>query len=281
MHWGYAGVWPGEYLQLDKDPFWARLRFLKEHGLESTGISFGALEKMEEAERERVGQYLIDNNLFLSPHGRPGDFFKDDRDALLRGTETLLGQMERWKDFCRAPLFVTIVGAYHRFMAEPTLEFQMERLCDVLTPFCRGMKELGMNVGIENHGDYYVSDLVALCQEVPGLGIFLDTGNCFLTGERPDLAYAAGAPYTVGTHFKDHMVCPQPRARPLHFEVGPATLGEGHAQLELAYRLIAEHAPDPENLVMEIELIPPKDGVMESLEKSLAFIRGLEAGPPA
>ncbi|MGF1448393.1 MAG: sugar phosphate isomerase/epimerase family protein [Opitutales bacterium] len=281
MHWGYAGVWPGEYLELDKDPLWARLKFLQHHGLESTGIHFGALEKLDEAERDRVGQFLIDHQLFLSPHGRPGDYFTDSRDELLRGVERLLAQTERWKDFCRAPLFVTVAGAYHRFMSEPSLDFQMERLRDVLTPLCSGMKSLGVNVGIENHGDYYVSDLVTLCQDVPGLGIFLDTGNCFLTGERPDLAYAVGAPYTVGTHFKDHQVRPRPDGRPLYFEVGPSAIGEGHAQLDLAYRLIAEHAPDPDNLVMEIELIPPKGNVRESLEKSLAFIRSLEAGTPA
>ncbi|MGF1483342.1 MAG: TIM barrel protein [Opitutales bacterium] len=280
MHWGYAGVWPGDYLKLDKDPFWARLKFLQKYGLESTGTSFSALEKMHSAKREAVGQFLIDNNIFLSPHGRPGDYFADTRDELLRGVEKLLEQAEKWKDFCRSPLFVTVAGPYHRFMEAPSLDFQMERLRTVLTPLAAGLHSLDMNIGIENHADYYVSDLAALCQEVPHLGIFFDTGNCFLTGERPELAYEVGAPFTVGTHFKDHVVRPVPEARPLHFEVGPVALGAGHANLELAYRIFAEKAPDPDRLVMEIELIPPSDvDTLETLDKSLAFIRSL--GAPA
>ena len=84
-------------------------------------------------------------------------------------------------------------------------------------------------------------------------------------------------PYAVGTHFKDHHVRPRPDARPLHFEVGPAVLGEGDVPLEACYRLLRERNPNPDGLVMEIELIFPADRpAVESLEQSLAYVRSLD-----
>jgi hypothetical protein len=58
--------------------------------------------------------------------------------------------------------------------------------------------------------------------------------------------------------------------------VGPSVLGEGDVGLAEAYRILLEHAPDPRNLTMEIEMVPPADpGPIESLKRSLAFIRAL------
>ena len=162
-------------------------------------------------------------------------------------------------------------------MSDPPLAAQLDRLARLLPPLVQRCVEMELPFGIENHGDYYCSDLVALCQEVPHLGIFLDTGNTFLIGEAPMPAFEAAAPYVVGSHFKDHHVRPCLDARPLHFEVGPSVIGEGNVPLRECYQLLREQAPHPDRLVMEIELIPPPDlDPVVAFERSLAFVRTLE-----
>ena len=72
---------------------------------------------------------------------------------------------------------------------------------------------------------------------------------------------------------------PCPDARPLHFEVAPSIIGDGDVPLRECYALLKQKAPNPDRLVMEIELIPPSDvDPIESFERSVAFIRELEAG---
>lgn len=275
MHWGYILVWMPDLLKLDNDPLMAKLKWLAQSGLESTGIDLETVEQMDEAEREQIGQFLSDHDLSLTVYTHH-DYLGSSADEVQRTLERTLHLLDRYRALLRTRIVTTGVGRYHRFMREPSLDEQMERLAPLLTPLARGCHELGLPFGIENHGDYYCSDLVTLCQQVPHLGIFLDTGNTYLIGEAPLPAFRAAAPYVIGGHFKDQRVQPQPHASPLHFEVGPATLGEGDVPLRECYQLLREHAPNPDNLVMEIELIPVA-GVpfVEAFDRSLAFIRSL------
>ena len=135
-----------------------------------------------------------------------------------------------------------------------------------------------MPLGIENHGDFYCSDLVNLCRRVPHLHLFLDTGNPFLIGERPDLALAVAAPWTIGTHFKDHRVRPRLDARPLQFEIDGAALGEGDVPLREAYARLRRESPFADRLIMEIEMIVPAgESPSACWQRSLAFVRSLES----
>lgn len=278
MYWGYALVWPGSFLARDPDPLIARLKFLAHYGLQSTGVGLGELARRSEAGLERIGALVAEHGLALSLiPGLP--WFDRDPDAVRRAADAALEQIERLRGLVRCPLVHTGVGGhYHRFLREPGLAWQMERLAQTLPALSQGCRDMGLPFGIENHGDYYVADLVELCRQVPHLGIFLDTGNTYLIGEAPLPAFELAAPYVVGTHFKDHRVRPCPDARPLHFEVGPSVIGEGDVPLRACYRLLRQRAPDPDRLVMQIELIPP-DGMdpLEAFERSLAFVRGLEA----
>jgi sugar phosphate isomerase/epimerase len=187
-----------------------------------------------------------------------------------------LHHLDAYHSLLRATLVTTSAGGIHRFVRQPALAHQLERLAEGVAPVTHVCRALQVPLGIENHGDYYCSDLVALCQAVPGLGIFLDTGNTYLIGEAPLPAFRAAAPYVVGTHWKDHHVRPCLDARPLHFEVAPAVLGEGDVPLRECYDLLLAHAPDPDALVMEIELIPPPDlDPVVAFERSLRWVRGL------
>lgn len=275
MFWGYALVWMPELLSLDDDPLIARLKWLAQSGLQTTGIDLDTVEQMSDAQRDRLGQLLADHDLSLTVYVH-ADYFAPNPDDTRRAIDRTLMQLARYHDLLRSHLVTTGVGSYHRFMRDPSLAEQMERLAHWLAPLAEGCHGLGLPLGIENHGDYYCSDLVTLCQQTPHLGIFLDTGNTYLIGEAPLPAFRAAAPYVVGGHFKDQRVRPRTDASPIHFEVGPAIPGEGDVPLRECYQLLLDHAPRPRELVLEIELIPVADvPFLEAFERTLAFIRGL------
>lgn len=276
MIWGYALIWPGEFLTGDSDPLIARLQFLAHYNLRSTGIGLRELAQSNAARLDRIGELVAEHDLALTliPHL---PFMDPNLETVRREADAALEQIARFRDLVRCPLVHTgVAGRYHRFLRDPSLAWQMERLETVLPWLVEGCRDLGLPFGIENHGDYYVSDIVGLCKQIPGLGIFLDTGNCYLIGEAPLPAFELAAPYVVGGHFKDHHVRPVPDARPLHFEVGNSVIGEGNVPLRECHALLQQHTPDFEKLVMQIELIPPTDiGVVEAFERSLAFVRSL------
>lgn len=274
MLWGYALVWAKKFLERDPDPLMAKLRFLHHYGLQTTGIGLREAAEMSPAQLDNLGQFLAAHDLHLTIHAHVP--FMGDVETAQRAVDQALAHLERCTPILRTPLVTTAVGNFHRFMDSPSLAEQMERLAALLPPLALGIHELGLPFGIENHGDYYVSDLAALCRQVPHLGIFLDTGNTYLIGEAPLPAFQEAAPYVVGTHFKDHHVRPCPDARPLHFEVAPSVIGEGDVPLRACYDLLMAQAPDPERLVMEIELIPPADlDPLVAFERSLTFVQEL------
>jgi sugar phosphate isomerase/epimerase len=162
-------------------------------------------------------------------------------------------------------------------MRDPTLSQQLDRLAEALTPVARVCHELGRPLGIENHGDYYTSDLVELCRRVPHLGIFLDTGNTYLIGERSVPACREAAPLTIGTHFRDHYVHPDPHS--LTFVIDGAPLGQGDVGLAQVYRDLLDLAPPGRRLIMHWEMVAPKGmHPRDCLEESWRFVRSLPEG---
>ena len=281
MIWGYAGVWPGEFGIRKGDRSMKRLRFIVEHGFRSTG--FRLSEMREPARRDEVAAFVEEYDLRLTVHAR-ARWLDPDTDAVRRQADEFLEDLAAYGELLRVPIVTTAVGPYHRFMDSPSLQEQMDRLAELLPHVAEACYEMGRPLGIENHGDYYCSDLVELCRRVPHLGIFLDTGNTYLIGEQSVAGCRAAAPYTIGTHFKDHYVHPQPRGG-LRFVIQGAPLGEGHVGLEQVYRDLLELAPDPDGLVMQWEMVPPREmDPFECLERSWRFVRRLtvqQAAPSA
>lgn len=275
MLWGYAGVFPGEFGVYQGDVQMNKLQFAVDHGFQCAHIPFKELQSGEER-REQIGNFVEQNDFPLSI-GIHADWFNEDRDVPRRQIDEFLDALDTVGPLVRAPIITMGAGRVHRFMAKPSLQEQMDVLAELLTPLAKGCHEAGRPLGIENHGDYYCSDLVELCRRVLHLGIFLDTGNTYLIGEQSVPACREAAPYTIGTHFKDHLVHPDPST--LTFVIGGAALGEGHVGLEQIYRDLLELAPDPEKLVMQWELVPPKgEDPFQALERSWAFIRRLTGG---
>ncbi len=280
MIWGYALPWFQEFLQADADPLTARLNFLLAHDLRATHVSLRELDDMDDRRRGRLADFLTRSDLRLVPTVW-FDYLDPNGDALKRGTEQAIAALRRYASLLRAPIVTTGIGRYHRFMRQPSLAEQMDRLPLALAPLAQACHELGCPLGIENHGDYYCSDLVTLCERTPHLRIFLDTGNTYLIGEQSLPAIRAAAPLTIGTHFKDHHVWPEKNTYPLRFEIGGAVLGDGDVGLAQAHRILADHAPDPDRLVMLMEMIPPRPmDPLVCLEKSLAFVRRLQEAHP-
>ena len=268
MLWGYAGVFPGDFRLWDGDAFTNKLRFMAEHGFRATGISLASV--LDPIRLEQVAAFVGANDFRYSVHFGCR-YFEEPLDVLQAEVDQFLENLQRHQKALGAVLVVTNCGPYHRFMREPSLEFQMERLARVLTPLAAGCCNLGLPLGIENHCDYLLSDLMLLCDGVPHLGIFWDTGNSFMTGETPLEVSRHAAPYVVGTHFKDFTCFPDERE--LKLVVKGASLGDGDVGLGQIYRDLVEFNPNPEKLVMEFELIPdPNMNPLESLDRSKRFV---------
>lgn len=282
MIWGYAGVWYGPLFGPEGPPpehsterLYAQLALLRRYGLKCLGIGLGSFARMPEAERDRLAAYLEEHDLHLTAYVG-FRYLEASEEEAQRAAEETAALLEQHARAMRCPLCITTPNAGHRFDRTLPLEEKLDRLTRSLSPLAEAVHSAGLRLGIENHGDYYVSDLVDLCDRVPRLGLFLDTGNTYLIGERPLPAFELGAPYVVGTHFKDHRVRPCPDARPLHFEVGGSALGEGDVPLRECWELLLRHAPDPEGLVMEIEMVAPDDlDPVESMRRSVEFVRSL------
>ncbi len=282
MLWGFAGPWYGDFMMKDgdyvKDPeeqLFVKLDFLIANGLKCMGFSVLQMAGMEEGLRDRFLQYLTDNDLCLTA-GVGFDYLNASDDEAKAKTDALCAALEEYVPLMRSPISTTGPHAGHRFDRTMPLEKKQEILAKRLAPLAKAAWDAGAPLGIENHCDYYVSDLVTICENTEHLFMFLDTGNCFPIGEKPLPAYKEAAPWVIGTHFKDHFVKPDPRT--LSFLVGGAPLGQGDAHLRECFDLIKQHAPHPDKLTMEIEMICPKEGMTppECLEQSLAFLKELD-----
>jgi len=274
--WGYALVWYGGFLNPDGDPVLERLDFLRRHGLTSTGISLAQFDAMDEAARSRIGEKAAVHGLQLTPH-IGFDYLHADADTRKREIERIGERLRRSLPLLRGSIVTTAMHAGHRFDRELPVADKLARVRESLAPLARICAELGAPLCVENHGDFYVSDIVELCRSTESLYLYLDTGNTYLIGEQPLAAFELAAPYVIGTHFKDHRVRPRPDARPLHFEVAGSALGDGDVPLRECYELLMKHAP-LDRIVMEIEMVSPDDmDPAEALERSLRFVRTLGA----
>lgn len=275
MIWGYAGVFRGDTNVHKGDATMNRLRWTVAHGFKSA--PFPLCEIKDPARRDQIARFVADHDLQLTVHfgiSRVGCA----RDEIRRATDDFLSDLEAYGELLRVPIVHTAAGGVHRFLAEPSREKQLDWLAANLAPLAQGCHDLGRPLGIENHGDYYCSDLVELCQRTPHLGIFLDTGNCFLIGEPPLPACRQAAPFVIGGHFKDHTVAPD--ADTLAFRLQGAVLGHGHVGLGEIWRDLMTRAANPGKLVLQWELIPPKEiGTEAAVEKSWEFVRSLEEPP--
>lgn len=163
------------------------------------------------------------------------------------------------------PLGVTIVGTTSplhggRWLKEPPLAEQLERLIAALRRLAPTAEAGGVKLAIENHADYRGYELAQVLHEVgsPAVGARLDTANAYAVIEEPYAAAEALAPYTVATHIKDMIVEAEPGNRGLTpgglLGLRHCALGSGHVDLPAIVDLLAERGPLGEDLWLVLEV---------------------------
>ncbi|MCL2664358.1 MAG: sugar phosphate isomerase/epimerase [Defluviitaleaceae bacterium] len=277
VRWGYALGWYGEIYGLKgESDLMGKLKFLKKYNFKSTHASVKMIDGMSDADREEIFSFLAENDLDLMPSAGFNYLAASDDEAKSE-TDMQLKLLDKYVPLLRNRIVHSGLAAGHRFDRERPLDETLGKLSERIGPLAEGCAQIGTPLCAENHGDYYVSDIVKICQTTPHFYLFLDTGNTYLLGEKPLSAFYEAAPFTVGTHFKDQRVRPMPRANPLHFEVGNSDLGGGDVPLRECWEILRKYSPAPNQLCMLFEMFPPPGmEVTECLEKSIAFVRTFE-----
>jgi len=277
MIWAYClpWYWGFQQLELDENRVMAGLKFNRKYGLKGFSVLVNDFAEMEEPDRDRILQYVHEHDMHLLP-GVGYQYVTASAEEAKREEERTVANMQRWIPEMRALSVITGGGhTGHRYDREVPLTRRLELLSKRIAPFASAAQELGTPLGVNNQGDYYISDLVQLCRTTPGLGIYLDTANVFWVGEKAIPAYEEAAPYVVGTHWRDEYVHPG-QTKPQRLELTGAALGDGDVPLRECFAILKAKAPDTKNMVMQIEMIRPKDAdEFECLERSLAFVRDL------
>ena len=279
VRWGYALGWYWEFLQLDQDEHLAKLKFLSKYNFKCTHIGLNEVDKFSDSKKDAIFSYLAENDLDLMP-SVGFNYIKSTGDEAKAQTESQLKLLEKYAPLLRNRICHTGLSASNRFEVGMPVEQALDIISEKMGYLAEGCAHVGTPLCAENHGDYYVSDIVKLCQITPHFYLFLDTGNTYLLGEKPIDAFYAAAPYTVGTHFKDQRVKPVPNPGPgrsLYFEVGNSDLGGGDALLRECWGILRKYAPFPNHLSMFFEMFPPPGmDPMTCLNNSINFVKSLE-----
>lgn len=255
------------------DPQKAQLELMAGHDLHVTTWRAGELLEMDPARRDELAGLAeqfgvrIGLGIGLNP-------FVDDPDEIERAQQRALEAVRTLAPMFRSP--VCTGGLRHdSFTRDPAVEEQICRASEAWAPVAEAAAEAGCPVGLHNAG-HYCSDLAELCRRTPGLGILFDTANPWLAGERPVRAARDAAPHAVGTHFKDHYVWPNKKARPLCLEMRGALIGSGDAGIAEIYRILAAEAPRPGRMAMMME-IDPVEGMQqhEALAACCEYVKSL------
>lgn len=240
--------------QADQIETW--FRWAADMGIDSLELGVGRKDRSEFVDRvsKAMETYRMDVEL--------GYGLQVGEDDSRRATEEFHSFVE---EVCR-PLgvrIVTVVSPFHggRWLKDPPLEVQMDRLANALSQLTPGAERSGIRIGIENHADYRCSELVSLIERVgsPNLGIKLDTGNAYCALEEPLQAAKDAAPYTVATHLKDQIVEAEPcnRGKPGGLlALSDCAMGQGHVDLPRVVQLLAEHGPLGDDLTLTLEAHP-------------------------
>ncbi len=173
----------------------------------------------------------------------------------------------------------------------------------VLREACDAAEQIGMKIAMENHADFTVRELAAICARVgsPVFGFTLDTANLAFDLDDPLRLARIMAPYSLTTHFKNYQILRTPHGLAL----GNCALGDGEIDVVAIAECLAEHHPEA-NLNLEIHSqfapftlnvleegyfgrhpAPPGDGLSWYLAKAWrkpipdSPPEGLPDGPPA
>ncbi len=267
--WGYVGTFPGDFHLWKGDSWWNQLHFCASRGFHGSAVGASVLfdsSRIHQLERlqEEFGQsWAVHYGLDLC---QP---VEESLDSLLRDARR---QNEISKSLNLPMAHAVVTGELNRFDREFPLVRQIETLRLLLDPLLATLGSAGITLCIENHVDYYVTDLANLCDSLPGLGILLDTGNCSLIGERLDQIPDAIFQHVTALHVKDHRVLINERE--LVLRLTGATLGDGDVGLDSFFQRLGCLHPAPDSVRAFVEWVcDPQKTVQTCFNDSLKFIR--------
>ena len=277
MLWGYQNGWYPEFLTDGESKLWGKLHFLARHGLKDTTVDLDELLALPGDERERMAAFLRENDLHVQPSvwydyvGADDSRAEREHRQIVEGLETICPVMRSSAVFTRG-------GCGHRFDGTLPVEEKLARLSDRLKPLAAACKRLDMRLGINNQGDFYIGDFISLCERTPDLFLWVDTSNIFWAGEPIFPAFEEAAPLTIATHWRDEKIVIGNK-KPRGVLLENCVTGQGDVDLRHCYRTLLDRAPNPEGLLMEIELFPPRGmDRHQALDQALAFCRELNGG---
>lgn len=274
MLWGYANGWFPEYLTEDDDPLHAKLKFLLRYGFREMPVLLKDILAMTEDQRDKLGEFLSVHDLHLTPQIWY-DYVGTSEEEANRGEEEIIQGLRKHTQLLRNWSVFTMAGAGHRFDHDLPLDEKLQRLSTRLRPIAAACHELGTPLGINNQGDFYISDFLSLCQQTPELRLHIDTANIFWAGEPIFPAFELAAPLTIGTHWRDEICIPGNR-KPRGLMLENCVTGDGDVPLEQCLQVLREKAPNPDRLVMELELFPPRGSDrIQAIQRSVSFLRTL------
>jgi len=122
------------------------------------------------------------------------------------------------------------------------LEEGVDRAVELLRQAAPRLEELGVRVGLENHLDLTMDEMLQVVERVGSrsVGICLDTGNALGSMEDPVETARKAAPHVVSTHFKDWKAGWTRRG----FQFAACPMGQGVVDLKEIVRILAQHQPD-------------------------------------
>ncbi|MEG1639328.1 MAG: sugar phosphate isomerase/epimerase family protein [Ruthenibacterium sp.] len=105
------------------------------------------------------------------------------------------------------------------------------------------LKKYRIKLALENHEYETSMELVRVIEQInsPWIGLHYDFGNAMMAWEQPVEAAKNMAPYTITTHFKDHIVIPCPDDT-YQYVVCGVPAGQGNIDLKECLRIMMENS---------------------------------------
>ncbi|MCX7011053.1 MAG: sugar phosphate isomerase/epimerase [Candidatus Sumerlaeota bacterium] len=131
------------------------------------------------------------------------------------------------------------------------LEEGVDQAVRLLRQAAPRLEELGVRLGLENHLDLTMDEMLRVVERVGSrsVGLCLDTGNALGSLEDPVETARKAAPHVFSTHFKDWKAGWTRRG----FQFAGCPMGQGVVDLKEIVRLLARHQPD---LTLSVESCP-------------------------
>ncbi len=166
-------------------------------------------------------------------------------------------QLNEWAGVTIGTMTHRLPSVHNHFSTDPPVEIQLQRAARHLATLTPVAEKHGVIMAFENHMDYRLSEVVEVVEAVdsPWLRIMVDTSNPFPIVEDPLASARRAARNTVALHLKEFRAQPLRATWEPHFHYAP--VGQGDSPIGEILALMQAEAPDPDNLLANIEISPP------------------------